>query len=353
MKRVLMGLGLFVLLAAINVATVVIVLQGAGLSRAGSDTTCYSADMNGDGFFTIVDPIRMLNFLFNSGPPPEACAGGGSEPQFTDAEVELLRDVIPHISIEYLDNGATGEVKTIRFSAVNLQVVNGLDATNGNEVDPDTVDPDDTNVNGTGNIIVGYNELGGVNPNSPFRTGSHNVVIGSHNAYTSFGALIVGRASTSEAPYANVLGGEFNHSFGDYASVTGGRNNIASGAYSSVAGGGSLAAPEGNVASGIFSSILGGSENNAEGLRAVCVGGTGNTASGAASVAVCGTDTEAAGDQAVVLGGANNVAAGSYSVVCGGQTNEASGLYSVIGGGSEGAIDGAWDWLAGELFEEE
>ena len=90
------------------------------------------------------------------------------------------------MSIVYLDDGHGGTVKTLRINAINVQIVNGLDSTNGYPTDPDSVDPVATVTNGLGNLIVGYNELG--NPAGDDRTGSHNVVIGHGNSFSSFGA---------------------------------------------------------------------------------------------------------------------------------------------------------------------
>ena len=61
------------------------------------------------------------------------------------AEIEVLREqlgertrtaeeeeILDHLSIVYLDDGQGGRVKTLRVSRINLQIVNGLGATNGN-----------------------------------------------------------------------------------------------------------------------------------------------------------------------------------------------------------------------------
>ena len=51
------------------------------------------------------------------------------------------QDILSHMSVEWLDDGRGGQVKTIRFTGVNVQVVNGLGATNGYPLDPVTIDP--------------------------------------------------------------------------------------------------------------------------------------------------------------------------------------------------------------------
>ena len=68
-----------------------------------------------------------------------------------------------------------GTATTVRFKDVNVQIVNGLGATNGFPDDPDSLDPVQTTTNGLGNLIVGYQEM---HPAGDDRTGSHNVVVG-------------------------------------------------------------------------------------------------------------------------------------------------------------------------------
>jgi len=76
-------------------------------------------------------------------------------------------------------DGAANEVV---ITGANLRIVNGLGST--------------LTTNGLGNLIVGYNELrqefGGCSGSTgPFctdsRTGSHNVVVGRANNFSSFG----------------------------------------------------------------------------------------------------------------------------------------------------------------------
>lgn len=119
-------------------------------------------------------------------------------------------DILSHMSIEFLSDGAGGVVKTIRISGVNVQIVNGTGATGGA--------PD-----GAGNLIVGYNDLGIFAP-AP-RTGSHNVVVGDVQSYTSFAGIVAGQANTIDAPYASVLGGALNVAGGQHSTVVGGALN--------------------------------------------------------------------------------------------------------------------------------
>ena len=114
------------------------------------------------------------------------------------------------------DGGAT-----VRFTGVNVQIVSGSGATDGA-------------VNGTGNLIVGYNEArGGGNT----RTGSHNIVVGTQNNFSRFGGIVVGKFNEIGGDYASVTAGNQNTASQRYSSVSGGENNVASGSASSVSGG--------------------------------------------------------------------------------------------------------------------
>jgi|RhiMetdeSRZDD1v2_1073273.scaffolds.fasta_scaffold281263_1 hypothetical protein len=78
-------------------------------------------------------------------------------------------------------------------------IINGLEAT-------DTT-------NGLGNLIVGYNELRPLSDN--VRTGSHNVVVGRQNNFSSFGGLVAGAFNEISGEFAAISGGRFNSAIGD------------------------------------------------------------------------------------------------------------------------------------------
>jgi len=184
--------------------------------------------------------------------------------------------------LKYLTTTGTSMV----ISGANLSIVNGLGRT-------DTT-------NGLGNLIIGYNEMR--NDGSDNRTGSHNLVLGSLNNYSSYGGLVAGYSNEISGPYATVSGGEFNLAQGTFASVSGGTRNEATGAYASVSGG-SL-----NIASGGAASVSGGWQNSATDLYASVSGGGGNTASGFAASVSGGLSNTASGDYASVSGGRSNTA---------------------------------------------
>ena len=273
-------------------------------------------------------------------------------------------EILSHMSIVHLDDGSGNPVnKTIRFTGVNVQVVNGLDATNGAPFDPDSVDPLDTVVNGVGNLIVGYNELG--NPFGDDRTGSHNIVVGHGNSYTSFGGFVGPRDNMTSAPFASVTGGQLNMASGISSSVSGGLNNTANGGQASVGGGrsntasgyrSSVSGGRSNEASGFYCSVSGGAANKASGYRSSVSGGIYNTASGyyGGSSVSGGLFNTASGGYSSVSGGAYNTASGYYigSSVSGGRNNVASGDFSSVSGGNNRSVSGKDDWAAGSLFED-
>jgi hypothetical protein len=200
---------------------------------------------------------------------------------------------------------------TALFNGVNVQIVNGLGNTE--------------TTNGTGNLIVGYNEpnpgplaplqicSNGAYPDQTSctanggvwganqRTGSHNLVIGHYHSYTQFGGMVAG------------LNNAINR---QYATVSGGVSNLASGYYSSVSSGG------GNIASGFASGVNGGQYNTASGNY-----------------------------YSSVSGGSTNTASGDYSNVSGGQLNVASGFTSSVSGGLQRSAPGFYNWAAGALFQ--
>jgi len=133
------------------------------------------------------------------------------------------QEILSHLSLVHLPDGQGGTVKTIRVTGVNLQLVNGLGATNGYPLDPASQDPMLTQENGAGNLIVGYNEPG--NGSGDERTGSHNLVVGANHSYLSHGGVLLGYRNRSLAPYSTVTGGAANQVEGIFSSISGGQSN--------------------------------------------------------------------------------------------------------------------------------
>lgn len=262
--------------------------------------------------------------------------------------------------LEVFPDPVTPTGSTIRISRANLQIVNGQGATN--------------TINGLGNLIVGYNEPRGGQERLPIgfgvdqiitveevcskgewetseacitnggfwgvdhKSGSHNIVGGMRNAYSSYGGFVVGRNNTINREWSVVSGGVVNVASGTWSSVSGGRVNTASGDNSSVSGG------RENTASGIMSSVSGGQQNTASGTSSSVSGGFRNTASWISSSVSGGRDNTASGMNSSVSGGRENVASGSLdntsSSVSGGFQNTASGNNSSVSGGRNNTASG-------------
>ncbi|MCP4135534.1 MAG: hypothetical protein GY754_31485 [bacterium] len=133
---------------------------------------------------------------------------------------------------------------TIQFSGMNVQIVNGTGYTNGVDSNYDT----EETVNGVGNLIVGYNEARSF---ASIKTGSHNIVLGVNNNYSSYGGLVAGYNNQISRKLASISGGEYNTACGFNSSVSGGSYNTASEKNSHVSGG------RGKTADGFNESISG------------------------------------------------------------------------------------------------
>ena len=153
------------------------------------------------------------------------------------------------------DPFVAGKNNLLTITGVNVRIINGLGAAAANA----------GTINGLGNLTVGYNVVG--NTNGDIRTGSHNLIVGDYNNYSSYGGLIAGGANTISGPYASVSGGAFSMASGIASSVSSGYLNTASGYASGVSGG------QSNTASGDYSSVSGGKYNNASGNFSSVSGG--------------------------------------------------------------------------------
>jgi hypothetical protein len=197
-----------------------------------------------------------------------------SEVQALEARVQTLETLLDNVS-------RAGD--TLLFTGLNLQVVNGTGLTDGD-------------VNGLGNVIIGYNEDNGDN-----KTGSHNLVIGANHSYTSSSGLVSGLDNTIGGPFASVAGG-LRNTAGIRSFVGGGNDNTA--ARDSFVGGG-----RGNTATAAFSAVVGGSANTANGsFNAFVGGGNGNTATGFSAFVGGGSLNVASGSRSFVGGGSNDTA---------------------------------------------
>jgi hypothetical protein len=181
---------------------------------------------------------------------PEGRAGPAGIAGLTNGELETLRSILPHM--QYVASGVGGK-PTVQFSGVDVQLLNGEGKTG--------------TTNGEGNLVIGYDETAG-----HAQTGSHNLVLGEQQTFTSYGGLVAGSNNTISAPGASVTGGHENTASGTDASIGGGIGNGATGFISSVSSGFL------SLASGTYSSVSGGALNKATGQNAWLGGGYSNTA---------------------------------------------------------------------------
>ncbi len=288
--------------------------------------------------------------------------------EVADLKVALgsLLNISQFLSLETLN-----EQPAIRVTGANLQLVNGLGAT--------------ATANGTGNLIVGYDEERdssvseqcsvGTNPGDGSRvtnltectaaggvfarnhkTGSHYVIAGIEANYSRWGGLVVGHQNTSNYDYASVSGGRLNRASGQSSSVSGGVGNTASGTHSSVSGGqhntasgavSSVSGGSSNTANGVLASISGGNSNTASGNHSSVSGGSDNTASGFASSISAGRDNIVNGDASSITGGRDNIVNGGSSSVGGGRNNTANGSSAAVSGGVGNSVSGDASSISG------
>lgn len=112
--------------------------------------------------------------------------------------------------------------------------------------------------NGIGNLIIGYNSSRSFYGIRDVRNGSHNLIVGDLQDYSSYGGLVAGYYNNLTGPHASISGGVQNTASGINSSASGGGTNIASGFGSSVSGG------YNNTAMQDGTSISGGYSNTAK-----------------------------------------------------------------------------------------
>jgi hypothetical protein len=139
---------------------------------------------------------------------PNPSASPNEKIAYLEAEVKRLSELLKDV---------TRSNETMVFNNMNVQIVNGTGSTES--------------ANGRGNLIVGYNAGAGS------KSGSHNVVVGSKNSYSSYGGVIAGNGNTASGKFTSVIGGASNTAQGDYSTVVGGEKNNASGSFAIIAGG--------------------------------------------------------------------------------------------------------------------
>ncbi len=232
------------------------------------------------------------------------------------AEITALQS-----TLKYVTTAGT----TMTISGANLVINNGAGTT--------------ATANGLGNVVIGYNELRNDTPNTDIRTGSHNLILGSQNSFSSWSGIVAGSDNTITGTFACVEGGFGNVASGAYANIGGGYQNVASANSTYVGGGGqntasgpgaSITGRNSNLASGGSAAISGGYANIASGSSTYVGGGENNTASGSASSVTGGYGNQALAASSAIAGGASNTANGTTSIVLGGNGNTSTDSYAVV-----------------------
>lgn len=183
----------------------------------------------------------------------------------TRDSVSALKDRVSKIesdlaSVLALLKGIKRSGSELYFDSMNVNIRNGLGNTR--------------TYNALGNLVVGYNEM---RTSDNLRTGSHSVIMGTEQNWSSYGNFVSGFRNAATGPFATVAGGKMNVASGTLSSISGGTGNTASGDQSSILGGNS------NKAVGHTSSIVGGWDNTTNGGHSSVLGGNGNKANGASS----------------------------------------------------------------------
>ena len=279
----------------------VIALELVALAGGGEDPVAeVNGDTNGDGTRDISDAVYLLRWLFNGGDEPVPVARAQEGPALTAEQAEILS----HLSLVQIPMDNQGnQAPTIRITGVNLQLVNGMDSTWGDET-AEVWNPSAHRTNGLGNLIIGYQEERfddgvGDTDDGNYRTGSHNLVVGGMNNYWSWGGLVVGARNSVGGWLSTVAGGYNNIANGEAATVSGGDSNYAIGRAATVSGG------WGNSAEARGSTVCGGGGNFAYGEFSFIGGGRNNTANGDHSVVGGGSRNTSNRDMGFLIGGEN------------------------------------------------
>ena len=128
-------------------------------------------------------------------------------------------DIIPELGkyVKIDTNSISGvNGPHILITGANVHVRSGSGATDNNAAP----------FAGLGNLIIGYNENTTPTP-TLVRTGSHNLVGGGMNSFSSVGGIVFGYQNTLSGPYASILGGSVNTAAGPKSTVYGGTSQTA------------------------------------------------------------------------------------------------------------------------------
>jgi hypothetical protein len=173
-----------------------------------------------------------------------------------------LASLAPYVAVDFnVENGV--KAPNVTFHGVNVHIVNDSGST--------------AQINGLGNLIIGYDEVGPTPLSTGERNGSHNLVMGSLNKFNawSFSGIVNGQGNLIGAQECVVLTGTGNQCTGNFSPIksafgviVGGNNNTIFNSQDSVVVGGVS-----NYISSIGDVILGGNNNTNGGLYSTILGG--------------------------------------------------------------------------------
>ncbi len=280
-----------------GLAALMLVALGAQSALAEPATTCVKA--------TKVDRHHTGGYSNSACTVISATHEGKYEKlaDFTVPEEAQLKALLKYLNVE--SSGIDGK-PTVRFSGANVQIVNGEGKT--------------ATTNGEGNLVIGYDEDSnsfGFRRGPGVQTGSHDLILGEEQEFTSYGGIVAGLINSITAPFASVSGGVENTASGESASVSGGGENIARSYLASVSGGLS------NEATAAGASVSGGYENIASAGAASISGGQDNTAKGSFAWVGGGYKNE-------VFNNATSGEEGLYAAIFGGKENKLAVNYGVL-----------------------
>lgn len=203
----------------------------------------YNPDANNDQYVAVSDVLSTVSAFGSEFLPSEVQIDGvGLAEIISDLQASIsaleAENSAQAVLIAELQNSSGGGIEgldtylsvdeatnTVLISGANLQVVSGGGYT-------------EAPVNGTGNVIIGYDEI------DPFdgigKTGSHNLVIGRKNSYTSHSGIVAGSHNRISDSYASILGGYNNENSGILSVTVGGNFNTNSAQNSVMLGGGGM-----------------------------------------------------------------------------------------------------------------
>ena len=170
------------------------------------------------------------------------------------SEMETIPGLADYVSVDDTTN-------TVLFSGANVQVVNGAGASMV-----------DDNLNGLGNLIIGYNVARftwSAEEVESQRTGAHNLVMGPYNAYTNHYGIVHGFWNEAQGRYAVTVAGQHNEVNGEGAVAIAGDSNIVDGEGSAAVGGDDI------LVFGERATSSGGANNRIYGDRSAMIGTNG------------------------------------------------------------------------------